>query len=318
MPDVEWVVAENAKHAKGDRNKFEFVKGKINLLPSFISRAGISDSPLYLPGVLFDEMHSVCFLDMLKIIVKRGSIRLSENVEDRKPLAVVFDNSPGYTGIQPALDEWLTDLGPKRAKFLFVSSADKQDLKGSVDSIERTRKAITVKALLAIAFGRALREPKKFSLTKNIFKTPFFHRLAESIPDEAPCVKWLEAEKEKEFPEDSCVNHCSKRCDFVHYIAHARDEKRLDKSYGKFLGLIGNKVLPVVGASEKEIFTISLESLKNASKATRSIFPVVMPYDQILAAGFYLNTLEELPNRKIIQDKIPSLENTKGVLNSRR
>ncbi len=41
---------------------------------------------------------------------------------------MIVDNSPGYVGIAPAVQEWLTDLGPARGKFLTVTSLDKQDL----------------------------------------------------------------------------------------------------------------------------------------------------------------------------------------------
>ena len=84
------------------------------------------------PSVLFDELHAFWFVKFIREICNQ----FQKEVGRKKRTAVVIDNSPGYVGIGPAIQEWLTDAGVDRNKFLFVSSLDKQDLTASLEGIE--------------------------------------------------------------------------------------------------------------------------------------------------------------------------------------
>ena len=64
------------------------------------------------PNILFDEIHSHWFRVLLEAIVYKFATACSSDLS-AKPPVVVIDNSPGFTGIAPALHEWLTDFLPR-------------------------------------------------------------------------------------------------------------------------------------------------------------------------------------------------------------
>jgi hypothetical protein len=90
------------------------------------------------PSILFDELHTFWFVEYLQKLSESFSNQVKKEKEDiiRKGIAIVLDNSPGYIGINPAIQEWLTDIGPIRGKFLTISSLDKQDIFSCRYSIE--------------------------------------------------------------------------------------------------------------------------------------------------------------------------------------
>ena len=79
------------------------------------------------PSVLFDELHAFWFVEFLQQLCTSFADSIHRNVPGH-PIAIVIDNSPGYVGIAPAVQQWLTDLGPDKGKFLTVTSLDVQDL----------------------------------------------------------------------------------------------------------------------------------------------------------------------------------------------
>lgn len=84
------------------------------------------------PEVLFDEAHAAWFLDMVREIVKTA-----RDASPQDKLAIVIDNSPGYSGLGPRVEEWVTDMGFDFGKFLFVSSADQQDISACIHASKR-------------------------------------------------------------------------------------------------------------------------------------------------------------------------------------
>jgi len=129
---------KKAKEVQPDDNSLLLIPGKINIIGSQIY--DLSGSPkkgsdkknssdlICRPSILFDELHAFWFIEFLQNLCKDFLETIRKDNSGR-PVAVIIDNSPGYVGIAPAVQEWLTDLGPDKGKFLFVSSLDMQDLR---------------------------------------------------------------------------------------------------------------------------------------------------------------------------------------------
>jgi hypothetical protein len=115
---------------RSDKTVFRWQAGMINIIGSQIY--GENEGKIICkPSILFDELHAFWFVKFLREIC---SI-FREAVEENKRVAIIIDNSPGYVGIGPAIQEWLTDTGVDRNKFLFVSSLDEQDLRACLEGI---------------------------------------------------------------------------------------------------------------------------------------------------------------------------------------
>lgn len=78
------------------------------------------------PNILFDELHAFWFVEFLKLICDTFAQKVLQ--KNQCNIIIIIDNSPGFVGINPAIQDWLTDLGPQKGKFLTVSSLDIQDL----------------------------------------------------------------------------------------------------------------------------------------------------------------------------------------------
>jgi len=126
-------VKEGVRKGRKDHHTLAFALDKINVIGSQIYDLDASpaeesiDTCICKPSILFDELHAFWFIEFLQKICEAFIDVIRDNESDRA-VAVVVDNSPGYVGIAPAVQEWLTDLGPERGKFLTISSLDKQDL----------------------------------------------------------------------------------------------------------------------------------------------------------------------------------------------
>ncbi|MBI9068752.1 MAG: ParA family protein [Salinivirgaceae bacterium] len=105
---------------------FGLRKNNINILGSEIYNNVSNNNQNNLicnPSLLFDELHAYWFVEYLQQICNSFANKINN-----KKIAVILDNSPGFVGINPAIHEWLTDIGPVNGKFLTISSLDKQDL----------------------------------------------------------------------------------------------------------------------------------------------------------------------------------------------
>ena len=149
IPDVQWAASDKQEGAR-----VVLTRGKINLISSLLSRP----SPLgrmrheYSPSALFDELHATWFMEMLRGLID-AAIR---EFPGSSRVAIVLDNSPGYTGLEPSLEQWLTDIGPERGKFLFVSSMDSQDLLASTSAVRAIHREFCTKTRAARRHAMAM------------------------------------------------------------------------------------------------------------------------------------------------------------------
>jgi hypothetical protein len=172
-------VVEDSKHA------LTIDSNLINVLGSQIynfenSKSERQDRIICKPSILFDELHAFWFIEFLQgtCVAFTEAIRATDN--DRM-VAIIIDNSPGYVGIAPAVQEWLTDLGPNRGKFLTVASMDKQDLVSCGRSVHGLHSLILRKWEASRKFAKAcISKDKSEPLNLNQEEQGFFLRLAES------------------------------------------------------------------------------------------------------------------------------------------
>lgn len=105
-------------------NTFSFSFGKCNFIGSNIydKRSGVV--PLQDPRILYDAYHAYWLLEFVKSISKSFSNAVGKDSK----IAIILDNSPGFSSIENGIHDYITDLGPKSGKVLLVSSIDPQDL----------------------------------------------------------------------------------------------------------------------------------------------------------------------------------------------
>jgi hypothetical protein len=133
------------------------------------------------PSILFDELHTFWFVQYLQTLCENFAKKIK--VENKKRVAVILDNSPGYVGINPAIQEWLTDIGPKRGKFLTVSSLDRQDIVSCSNSMDELHAMLSNKCSAAIKYtGAKNKKIEEISLNKP--EERFFIRLATNQNNE--------------------------------------------------------------------------------------------------------------------------------------
>ena len=159
--------------------------GKINVLGSQIythQQSSSDDKAKYIcnPSVLFDELHAFWFIEFVQELCGAFIEEVRHALPDHHT-AIVIDNSPGYVGIAPAIQEWLTNLGPDRGKFLTVASLDVQDLISCGHAVDNLHSLFMKKWETSRKFEQACcQEPQDqhFSLTPA--ERSFFLRLVES------------------------------------------------------------------------------------------------------------------------------------------
>ncbi|MFX0203086.1 MAG: hypothetical protein ACFFCW_43840 [Candidatus Hodarchaeota archaeon] len=168
---------------------------KINIIGSEIyDLNGIpntSDNTLICkPSILFDELHVFWFIEFLQQLSEAFIKTIRKDRGEDCPVAIIVDNSPGYVGIAPAVQEWLTDLGPDKGKFLIVSSPDIQDLSSCSHAINNLHRLYERKWETSRKFFKAIRREEdldnKFRL--NPEDKGFFLRLVEAYPRRNPPV----------------------------------------------------------------------------------------------------------------------------------
>lgn len=102
------------------------------------------DTCICSPSVLFDELHAFWFIEFLQSVCQ-AFVDANGKDEPGRPVAVIIDNSPGYVGIAPAVQEWLTDIGPEKGKFLTIASLDKQDYLSCANGVHHIHQVYTRK-----------------------------------------------------------------------------------------------------------------------------------------------------------------------------
>jgi hypothetical protein len=173
---------ENSK-----KGNFSIRKDQINIIGSEIynhSKSPVdknSESLICNPSILFDELHTFWFVEFLKRLC--NSFANKANCEN---IAIVFDNSPGFIGINPAIQEWLSDIGPIRGKFLTISSLDKQDLISCSKSIEALHSKFETKYIAAKKYLEMVNdnEQKIEFILEGSYKEFFMRIISDSIDEE--------------------------------------------------------------------------------------------------------------------------------------
>lgn len=101
-----------------------FETGKCNIIGSNIYGDGADVSLVEDPRVLYDAFHAYWLMELVRSLTDHfvSAVGGDENI------AVILDNSPGYSSIEKVVNDYLTDLGPDKGKILLVSTIDPQDL----------------------------------------------------------------------------------------------------------------------------------------------------------------------------------------------
>lgn len=133
-----------------------FETGKCNVIGSNIYEDGNGASLLEDPRVLYDAFHAYWLLELIKGIVRSfvSAIGKDNNV------AVILDNSPGFSSIEKVINDYLTNIGPDSGKVMIVSTIDPQDIaacRQSVNAIEN----LFAEKLEAGMYYRALLQRQK-------------------------------------------------------------------------------------------------------------------------------------------------------------
>ena len=84
------------------------------------------------PRILYDAFHAYWMLEFVKVIANEFKRAVGTN----KKVAILLDNSPGFSSIENGVHDFLTDMGPEKGKVLLVSSIDPQDIRASRQSQE--------------------------------------------------------------------------------------------------------------------------------------------------------------------------------------
>ena len=103
---------------------FSFARDKCNFIGANIYDQQGETTPLEDPRILYDAFHAYWLLEFVKGISKSFEIATGNEVK----VAVILDNSPGFSSIENSVHDFLTDLGPEKGKVLLVSTIDPQDI----------------------------------------------------------------------------------------------------------------------------------------------------------------------------------------------
>uniref|UniRef100_I2Q1C1 CobQ/CobB/MinD/ParA nucleotide binding domain-containing protein n=1 Tax=Desulfovibrio sp. U5L TaxID=596152 RepID=I2Q1C1_9BACT len=228
LPKVQFL--ESRDEILKDKNFLQLRRGQINIISSYLERqernSTESNGHGYGPSVLFDSLHAEWFLDLLKEIVTSSGYALKD-----KPLAVVFDNAPGYSGLEPALEEWLTDIGPIQSKFLFVASPDTQDRNATSKAMHRVYELQQDKEIAA-AFFHNLNQ-----VDLSARQQAFFLRIIDTAPND---IKKCIFPKPNKSEHDECMD-----CDLCYYLSRDcinKNTSKIKTPCNNFIRAILNKV----------------------------------------------------------------------------
>lgn len=114
-----------APEAEHNDKSFTFNVGKCNFIGSNIYDEKNGNMLLEDPRILYDAIHAYWMLEF----VKRISISFKTAIGKDAKVAVILDNSPGFSSIENCIHDYLTDLGPELGKVILVSTIDPQDIK---------------------------------------------------------------------------------------------------------------------------------------------------------------------------------------------
>ena len=118
------------------------------------------------PSFLFDKLHAYWFVEFLKglcsqfVDFTKSTLKEVKRNQELDKCVIILDNSPGYVGFAPMIQEWLTDYGPDKAKLLMVSSHDKQDLMSCSNTLKHIHNSYSNKLRVASIFYKTIDSKK--------------------------------------------------------------------------------------------------------------------------------------------------------------
>lgn len=157
---------------------------QVNIFSSNLVRSKTGKNEYrYSPAVLSDEMHSTWFVEMIKVLVNATCRNLPKKENGGvSRLVVVIDNSPGYTALSQALENWITDIGPECGKYLFISTINEQDYKSIFESIDAVHQHYKEKKDASREYKDAISNLSYAPGPMNLRQQQFFTRLATESP----------------------------------------------------------------------------------------------------------------------------------------
>ena len=255
--DIPRFIIKGASKNRLGNNPLVLALDKINIIGSQIYNLNDSqnegnDTCICKPSILFDELHAFWFIEFLQKICEDFMEVVKEDQPNRE-VAVIVDNSPGYVGIAPAIQEWLTDLGPDRGKFLTVTSLDKQDLLSCGHAIHNLHRLYECKWRASRKFAdvTSLKRNTSEDLQLADDEENFFLRLVETPPISQKSQNTLE---------------CQARISGADLAFYCENNTEIGGEYidrpDRYQGLVINRVPPDVKSGE---YTYNIEK----------VFPVI-------------------------------------------
>lgn len=158
---------------------------KINIFSSSMECKNKKSIYQHAPQVLFDDAHAEWFMDMIREIVESAD---KQEKPSKEPLAIILDCAPGYSGLGPFVEDWLTDIGPEQALFVIVASADTQDVMACTYALKRLEDVYLRKLKVAKEYHDWMQvnvgsEPPHVSVLDEDNARSFFVRLARNQID---------------------------------------------------------------------------------------------------------------------------------------
>lgn len=132
-------------------NKDNVQEKKANIIGSSIYDG--TDKSIADARLLMDEIHSYWLVEYVLDIADKFAELYSE-----KEVSVIIDNSPGYVGFNKALHLVMAKMGPKRAKFMIVSSFDEQDLMSCMSASMNIQSMVEDRISVAYYFEQLKRD----------------------------------------------------------------------------------------------------------------------------------------------------------------
>lgn len=138
-----------ALEAEKKKGTFTYSRDKCNFMGSNIYEKDNGTVPLEDPRILYDAYHAYWLLEFVKYISRAFAAAIGKDTK----VAVVLDNSPGFSSIENGIHDFITDLGPEQGKVLLVSTIDPQD----IEACRQSKKIIQALFDDKVAAGRYYR-----------------------------------------------------------------------------------------------------------------------------------------------------------------
>lgn len=148
-------------------NTLTLEEAKCNLIGSNIYDGENGITPIEDPRILYDAFHAYWMLEFTKNLSK-SFCTANGNTDN---VAVLFDNSPGFSSIENGVNDFLTELGPDNGKVLLVSSVDPQDLEACRQSKAGIEALLNEKIAAGVYYRALLKEGKGVKQNTPAFKS---------------------------------------------------------------------------------------------------------------------------------------------------